>query len=664
MIVKKVASKGGQNQATGIRAMTKYISRKGQLPIETRGFVFSDKTNEIEQVTDEMIVLASQAPRSKNACQHWLISWSEGEEPTQDQIAEAVDIWQKEMGWAGHQLIYVVHDDTANVHVHLIINRVSPETGKIVKPEGRYDIEPAHRAIARIEALQGWKSEEHSRYQIDKKGKVVRTQQQIQQPSGKSQDYETRTGAKSIQRQIMEAVKQVLPSVRTWSELHEKLAEKGILYAKKGSGAVFLMNGFEFKASSIERKASLSTLVKRFGPYHESQENLTDTKAKNTEITTQHNVPLLSAKRQPRWHEYRKKRETYFTEKKKAQAAIQEQIKKERQQLRIKQKNERNEKLAGSWKGKGKELNALRSVLAAQQAAEQAEQRDRHKLLWHQHRDKWNGFLNYEDWLRAEEGDDDAEAWRYHRHNVIIGPTELQLEIPQPLDIRAYRAEISGAYVYYSSEEHKHAFVDRGKIISINEIDKDVVLAALQLSAKKWGQFTVFGCDEYIDICIDLAAEHGFRITNPELQDRINERKEQIKNKPVAKQEQQQNNTEIQEDVVQTDEERVNDLRLFVKEAKRTLKEIIEILDDTKNSSSDEDRRKIVYSHLKDIEPDNSTIESIMNFILNEGEKDIDTIVNSIYKDIIDEAMELSRKIQQKKLKKLREERAEKKSQK
>ena len=53
-------------------------------------------------------------------------------------------------------------------------------------------------------------------------------------------------------------------------------------------------------------------------------------------------------------------------------------------------------------------------------------------------------------------------------------------------------------------------------------------LAALQLSAEKWGEFVITGNDEFKELCVRLAAEHGFRIVNRELQDRIAEERARL----------------------------------------------------------------------------------------------------------------------------------------
>jgi hypothetical protein len=74
------------------------------------------------------------------------------------------------------------------------------------------------------------------------------------------------------------------------------------------------------------------------------------------------------------------------------------------------------------------------------------------------------------------------------------------------------------------------AFTDRGKEIDIYDSKRrESVLAALQLSAQKWGAFTVRGNERFQRMCVELAAEHGFNIANPELQQAIAAERERIR---------------------------------------------------------------------------------------------------------------------------------------
>ena len=93
---------------------------------------------------------------------------------------------------------------------------------------------------------------------------------------------------------------------------------------------------------------------------------------------------------------------------------------------------------------------------------------------------------------------------------------------------------IRGRQVHYFRKEDagkggQASFVDKGKVIEVHDWHNlDATLAALQLSAHKWGRFKVTGSDDFKALCARLAAAHGFAISNPELQDRIAQERERI----------------------------------------------------------------------------------------------------------------------------------------
>jgi hypothetical protein len=78
--------------------------------------------------------------------------------------------------------------------------------------------------------------------------------------------------------------------------------------------------------------------------------------------------------------------------------------------------------------------------------------------------------------------------------------------------------------IHYSSrfDPSRVSFTDRGKRIDVWQAqDEAAVLAALQLGAQKWGTLTITGPDEFKQLCAELAAQHGFKISNPELRREI-----------------------------------------------------------------------------------------------------------------------------------------------
>ena len=66
------------------------------------------------------------------------LSWHPSETPTQEQMIVAADSYLTRMGWNEHQAVYVGHNDTAHPHIHIILNRVHPETGRVLDDRKDY----------------------------------------------------------------------------------------------------------------------------------------------------------------------------------------------------------------------------------------------------------------------------------------------------------------------------------------------------------------------------------------------------------------------------------------------------------------------------------------------------------------------------------------------
>ncbi|MGJ0453421.1 MAG: LPD7 domain-containing protein [Methylocystis sp.] len=73
------------------------------------------------------------------------------------------------------------------------------------------------------------------------------------------------------------------------------------------------------------------------------------------------------------------------------------------------------------------------------------------------------------------------------------------------------------------------AFVDNGKQLDIRDWNNaDSVNAALKVASEKWETLNITGSDAYKETVARLAAEHGYKITNPEMQGRIRDLRAEI----------------------------------------------------------------------------------------------------------------------------------------
>ncbi len=461
-----------------------------------------------------MIDLAEVARRSQQPVQHWILSWREGEQPTRAQADEAVGMFLAEMGLGEHQAIYALHRDTHNWHVHIAVNRVHPTTEKVVTVNNGFDLEIAHRAIARIEQSQGWEREARGLYAVGTDGRVDRLrprEQSERQPSDRARNLEERTGQRSAERIAIEEAGTIIRQARSWRELHTALAAQGMRYEKKGSGALIWIGEQPVKASTAGRDCSMAALRDRLGDFETAL--APPARASIPARAVDESAPTLRV--------YLDERREHYRERESRRARATREQRGEWRDLADRHRKERADIFRGSWRGKGDLLNATRSVLAARQAQEKAAVRERQQLERAALRREQGRFPSYEDWL-ARRDRDQADRWRYRdrRPATIEGAT---FEQPAARDIRAFTAVLDGRKVHYHlAGSRRTAFTDHGKTIDIHASrNRESVLAALQLSAQKWGTISVHGNREFMRICVELAAEQGFKIANPDLQEAI-----------------------------------------------------------------------------------------------------------------------------------------------
>jgi hypothetical protein len=521
VIVKKVQTKKGgafKSKALHVRDLCAYIAGPNagdaDEKVEHRGATNMLNVDHAGQV-DEMADLAETARRSPQPVQHWIISWRQGEQPTAAQADEAVKTFLGEMGLGEHQCLYALHRNTDNYHLHLAINRVHPETERVVTVNGGFDIEVAHRAIARIEHAQGWQREAQGRYQVSDGGEVQRVATVApveRQPTARARDLENQTGEKSAQRVAIERGAEALRRARGWDELHSLLAKEGMRFERKGSGAVLWVGDVAVKASTAGRDCSLSALQKRLGDFTSPRDR---TPARP--LAPEPVAPAAAA-----WKTYAAERQAAYSDRTQQRELLREQ-QRDRWVDMLTRHREQRERLAYDWRGKRWELNGLRSMLAARQAQEKAELKERRQAELGTWRERFPRTPPFEDWLRQRRAPELADQWRFRDRTpaTIVGDRE---DAARPRDIRAFTAEARGWEVLYRRADEPTggpSFSDRGREIRIHDLRRESVLAALQLAAQKWGSIQVFGSDEYKRLCVDLAIEHGFRITNPELQQTI-----------------------------------------------------------------------------------------------------------------------------------------------
>ena len=474
----------------------------------------------------EMEALATDNVRCKDPVFHFILSWREMELPTSEQVDEAVKIALEELDLENCQALWALQGDTQNLHVHVAVNRIDPETGRAIQPAGNWTKKALERAARKIEAAQGWEIEESGRYFVTPEGDIVeKKERKIPEISQKARDIEAHTGAKSAERIAKEIAAPILLKATNWQELHEQLVMQGIRFEQKGSGAVLQIGDTFVKTSQADRTCSFSRLVARLGEFQQPAREIT---AQVGAVPVEHIVsnPVLERS----WKGYTKNRTEYLETKSKALKMLREQQKYERNVLWKRQKTERESLWKSeNWKGRGRELNQRRSILAARQMTEKLNLLDMEKQQIRDLKSRYlKHFPSFKTWLLEQQDETLFLKYRYPGQTVLT--SQESRESFGSSDIRDYRAFRSASGVAWCRRPGHADFIDCGRrIVMKKNHDEGAILAAMQLACQKWGGVQINGTDEeYRRLCVRVAARHGLKISNPDLGKTVEEARRMI----------------------------------------------------------------------------------------------------------------------------------------
>jgi hypothetical protein len=435
MIVKKIKSKKiARPRDRQIADLVDYIrqprDRNPEEKIEHSGARnFLSATHSGQRL--EMIALATESVHSKMPVSHFIYSWRENEQPSAAQVDELVDIFLEQMGLTGHQVIYGLHYNTDNYHLHIAVNRMNADTMKVVDPNHGFDIEAAHKVLALAEHRQGWTPEKNARYAVDESGKVVfRPKPEKAKPKPKQEaiDFECATGEKSSQRIAQERGYDILKNAVSWPDLHGRLADAELRFEQKGSGAIIFVGDRAVKASSVDRAFSLKNLEKRLGAFVPGEYA-----GEPTVPVTPEPVSTIGLEA---WQQYQNERGLMRS------LPMPEKDDRPLADLSVRQQEERRIKLGNIRRKYGdpvvttffryalkiqqrKEMRRLRRELGAERRAGRKISKPR--------------LPRFEEWLRTRGMNKQAEQWR-HRHTLEALTPKLQEAPPLPTasDVQKY----------------------------------------------------------------------------------------------------------------------------------------------------------------------------------------------------------------------------------
>lgn len=427
----------------------------------------------------QMISTALQNTRSKDPFEHIVVSFQRGEVPTEDQLKDAVAEIAELLGAKRNQVIWAAHSNTDNIHIHLCINRIDPETHEAVQLGDGWDQDRLGQACAIIEARQGWKPQVKSTHKANvagevwlrSNGKLVRSAagEQLRKKGDRASELEEWRQ----QPAIADIMKRMM-SATGWEQLHHELAKVDAVIARKGlTGAVVIIGDEEHKASRFGRGFGFGALQDRLGTFEaaaEGEQTSTQFRVHNdqlnnlnrdmrdaradamTKLKSREDAALAQV-RDSRLHDIQRR-------------ALEDAIRKETRVAKV--------ALREAFQGRLDQISAARVT----------------ELEWRRGKRRQVPMI---------------------RPPVILFPVDnVENAVGSPVGYTGRTVADGTQYRHRSSNEP--AFTDyRMCMIVHTGIDRDV-LAALTLAASRWEVIAVTGSKDFQLQCARLAADYGLKV--------------------------------------------------------------------------------------------------------------------------------------------------------
>jgi hypothetical protein len=187
--------------------------------------------------------------------------------PTREQWTVCALYTLHKLGYQDHQYMVVAHDDRAHFHIHIMVNKVHPETYRALTPfRNWFTLDAAARAL---EARYGWTHTPGPTRWDEESKKVVPTSSSErnalrnarQQPTGAAAKVEHYHDEESLQTYVR---KEMAPRVQqllirrnvTWDDLHILLLKAHLRLEKGESGGYTVLavdHNIRVKASDVFR---------------------------------------------------------------------------------------------------------------------------------------------------------------------------------------------------------------------------------------------------------------------------------------------------------------------------------------------------------------------------------------------------------------------------
>ena len=430
---------------------------------------------------------------------HLLRSFPDGERPDKEQMYTMTDAVAKALGYGEHQRIVVVHDDTDNLHIHLIINKIHPERHTVHTP--RRDFKILAEVCAKLERVNSLTQTNHE------PGKTI--------SEAKARDMEAHSGVESFLSYAKQKATPILIAALSWEELHRELDETGITLRLKGNGLVMTdhTGTVAVKASNIGRDYSKTKLEKRFGVFIAPEAART---ADKPSVQKTERLESIYKKVPPPhggglYEQYQREKESTWKERKAQLSAVWDKQKTRTRHIvalaKLYLPRAASYHLKKRLRLEARNIANARIVeLRRAMAKERADIKARHKAL---------GYL---EWLKRQAESGNVSAIYALRKRGAVAPALVNITARDLQNTKIIAAKVAyvtgrGTLFYKVGQD---VFRDNGSHVSVKrDASDDGLASALRIAMAKFNDqpLTINGTDEFKRRCVDTAIRENLPFT-------------------------------------------------------------------------------------------------------------------------------------------------------
>lgn len=262
-----------------------------------------------------MRATAMKSKRVQRPVYHFVISWHKNEAPTQDMMRQVAHTTLDDIDLADYQSIMIAHHDKEHRHVHIIVNRVHPETGVAWRTSNDYQrIEISLRKQSEslgLEIVPG----RHLDPELSK-DKPRRTKTPELRKAKREDKTPRPQWSKELIAERRDVIRFLIDTVTSWDELHHALKPLGLTLERKGQGIVFADHHGDMKLSALGKTYRLADLEARYNEAFAApldEPNATQERRHSPEPAPETSKPATADRRTPVRQLQRRKARPYKT---------------------------------------------------------------------------------------------------------------------------------------------------------------------------------------------------------------------------------------------------------------------------------------------------------------------------------------------------------------